>query len=43
MNKLKNRSVLIPLIVILAVVISMGVGGYLLIIPPISTRLTMLR
>jgi multidrug resistance efflux pump len=30
MNMLKNRSVLIPLIVILAVVISMGVGGYLL-------------
>src|SRR5690349_4132277 len=30
MDKLKNRSVLIPLIVILAVVISMVVGGYLL-------------
>lgn len=30
MDKLKNRSVLIPIIVILAVVISMGVGGYLL-------------
>src|SRR5947209_6560135 len=30
MNILKNRSVLIPIIVILAVVISMGVGGYLL-------------
>jgi multidrug resistance efflux pump len=30
MNKLKNRSVLIPIIVILAVVIAMGVGGYIL-------------
>jgi len=30
MNILKNRSVLIPIIVILAVIISMGVGGYLL-------------
>jgi multidrug resistance efflux pump len=30
MNKLKNRSVLIPIIVILAVIISIGVGGYIL-------------
>jgi multidrug resistance efflux pump len=30
MNMLKNRSVLIPVVVILAVIIAMGVGGYLL-------------
>src|SRR5207248_1103949 len=30
MNKLRIRSTLIPLIVILAVVIAMGVGGYLI-------------
>jgi multidrug resistance efflux pump len=30
MNKIKNRAVLIPIIVVLAVIISMGVGGYLL-------------
>jgi multidrug resistance efflux pump len=30
MNLLKNRSVLVPIVVILAVVISMGAGGYLI-------------